>query len=185
MSGPATSPACAPAPGRPRWSRSTASMKRFPITRGVIFQKQIAAVHAVEDVSFSIAPGETVGLVGESGCGKSTTPGSSLRLLEPTAGTIRFEGRDISLLTRRAMRPLRREIQMVFQDPYGRSTRARASARSSRRPAGSTTSARGSPRGGARPDRAAWGSTRSTTTATRTSSRAASASASAWRARSP
>src|SRR5205085_3869226 len=75
-------------------------------------------VHAVEDVSFTVRRGETLGLVGESGCGKSTTARLMLRLLDPTAGTIRFEGRDISRLSARSLRPLRREMQMIFQDPY-------------------------------------------------------------------
>jgi peptide/nickel transport system ATP-binding protein len=92
--------------------------KRFPIKRGVIFQKQIAAVHAVEDVTFSIFPGETLGLVGESGCGKSTTARLVLKLLEATSGKIILEGEDITHLSRRQMRPLRREAQMIFQDPY-------------------------------------------------------------------
>ena len=73
-------------------------VKHFPITRGVIFQKRIGEVRAVEDVSFTLSHGETLGLVGESGCGKSTTARLVMRLLEPTAGTIRFEGRDITRL---------------------------------------------------------------------------------------
>ena len=92
--------------------------KQFPITRGIIFQKQIAAVHAVEDVSFEVFPGETLGLVGESGCGKSTTARLITKLIEPTSGHIWFEGDDISRHSRGKMRPLRREMQMIFQDPY-------------------------------------------------------------------
>jgi peptide/nickel transport system ATP-binding protein len=92
--------------------------KYFPITRGIIFQKEVGRVHAVEDASFDIFPGETVGLVGESGCGKSTTARLVLKLLDATSGSIMFEGRDITKLSRRQMRPLRREMQMVFQDPY-------------------------------------------------------------------
>ena len=92
--------------------------KYFPITKGIIFQKEVARVHAVEDVTFSIMPGETVGLVGESGCGKSTTARLITKLIEPTSGSIFFEGEDISGYNRRSMRPLRREMQMIFQDPY-------------------------------------------------------------------
>jgi peptide/nickel transport system ATP-binding protein len=92
--------------------------KRFPIKKGVIFQKEVASVQAVEDVTFSIYPGETLGLVGESGCGKSTTARLVLKLIEATSGTIWFEGQDITKLSRHDMRPLRREAQMVFQDPY-------------------------------------------------------------------
>ena len=92
--------------------------KRFPITQGILFKREIGAVQAVVDVSLTIARGETLGLVGESGCGKSTTARLITRLLEPSEGTIRLEGRDITHLSRRELRPLRREMQMVFQDPY-------------------------------------------------------------------
>lgn len=92
--------------------------KYFPITRGIILQREIARVHAVDDVSFAVYPGETLGLVGESGCGKSTTARLITKLLEPTAGEIWFEGKEISGYSRRQMRPLRREMQMIFQDPY-------------------------------------------------------------------
>ena len=92
--------------------------KRFPITKGVIFQREVAAVHAVQDVSFEVYPGETVGLVGESGCGKSTTARLLTRLLAPSSGKVFFDGQDITGFSARAMRPLRREMQMIFQDPY-------------------------------------------------------------------
>lgn len=92
--------------------------KRFPITQGIVFQREVAAVHAVEDVSFDVYPGETLGLVGESGCGKSTTARLIVKLLESTSGKITFDGEDITKYSPRKMRPLRREMQMVFQDPY-------------------------------------------------------------------
>jgi len=91
--------------------------KLFPITRGIIFQRTIGYIHAVEEVSFSIQRGQTLGLVGESGCGKSTLGRLVLRLIEPTSGTILFEGKDISTLPRRALRELRKHMQIVFQDP--------------------------------------------------------------------
>jgi peptide/nickel transport system ATP-binding protein len=92
--------------------------KYFPVTRGIIFQKQIAAVQAVDDVSFTVRKGETLGVVGESGCGKSTMARCILKLLEPTAGRVIFDGRDITKLSRAEMRPYRREMMMIFQDPY-------------------------------------------------------------------
>jgi oligopeptide/dipeptide ABC transporter ATP-binding protein len=93
-------------------------VKHFPLTRGVIFQKQYGAVRAVDGVSFDVLRGETLGIVGESGCGKSTTARLVMRLLNPTSGTIRFEGDDIATLPHSKLKPLRREIQMIFQDPY-------------------------------------------------------------------
>ena len=92
--------------------------KYFPITRGIIFQKQVAAVQAVDGVSFSVKRGETLGIVGESGCGKSTLARCLIRLLDVTDGEIPFDGRDITKLSRLAMRPMRREMTMIFQDPY-------------------------------------------------------------------
>jgi peptide/nickel transport system ATP-binding protein/oligopeptide transport system ATP-binding protein len=92
-------------------------VKHFPLKRGIIFQKQIGAVHAVDGVSFDVRRGETLGIVGETGCGKSTTARLILRLLEPTSGKITFEGEDI-VRRKRDMKPLRREMQMIFQDPY-------------------------------------------------------------------
>ena len=91
--------------------------KRFQVKQGV-FARGKAEVHAVEDVSLTVRRGETLGIVGESGCGKSTTARLILRLLDPTSGTIRFDGRDITRLRQGTLRPLRREMQMIFQDPY-------------------------------------------------------------------
>src|SRR3990172_7598397 len=91
--------------------------KYFPI-RGGLFSREVARVHAVDDVSFDIYPGETLGLVGESGCGKSTTGRAILRLIEPTAGEVFFDGKNVTGLDKRALRHLRKEMQIMFQDPY-------------------------------------------------------------------
>jgi len=92
--------------------------KYFPVNRGIIFQKQVGAVKAVDGLSFTVNKGETLGVVGETGCGKSTMGRLLTRLLEPTGGTITFEGKDITHLSRAQMRPLRKDVQIIFQDPY-------------------------------------------------------------------
>src|SRR6266849_5624485 len=92
--------------------------KYFPVTRGIIFQREVAAVKAVDGVSLSVRKGETLGVVGESGCGKSTMARCIMRLLDSTGGKIVFDGRDITHLSRAQMRPVRRDMMMIFQDPY-------------------------------------------------------------------
>jgi oligopeptide/dipeptide ABC transporter ATP-binding protein len=109
--------------GRPRTDgepllRVEGLVKHFPLTQGIVFRKQIGAVQAVDGISFELRRGETLGLVGESGCGKSTVAKTLLRLEEPTAGHAYFQGKDIFALGKRELRALRRDIQIVFQDPY-------------------------------------------------------------------
>ncbi|MFE9254259.1 ABC transporter ATP-binding protein [Streptomyces sp. NPDC006879] len=120
MNGPATAPDAAAPPATtakaPLLSVRELSMT-FPGKRGAIGRRG-AAIRAVDSVSFDLAAGETLGLVGESGCGKSTTGRMLVRLLEPTSGSITFDGTDIGRLGPRALRPLRRHLQMVFQDPH-------------------------------------------------------------------
>ncbi|WP_329063868.1 ABC transporter ATP-binding protein [Streptomyces sp. NBC_01429] len=93
-------------------------VKHFPLTQGILLRKQIGAVQAVDGVSFDLAPGETLGIVGESGCGKSTVAKMLVNLERPTSGVIRYKGEDITRLSGRALKAVRRNIQMVFQDPY-------------------------------------------------------------------
>jgi oligopeptide transport system ATP-binding protein len=93
-------------------------VKHFPIKSGILFDREVDQVRAVDGISFTVNKGETLGLVGESGSGKSTACRAVLQLLKPTSGSVKFEGREIAGLGRRELRPLRREIQMIFQDPY-------------------------------------------------------------------
>src|SRR5215210_6031220 len=92
--------------------------KHFPVTRGIIFKKAVGWVKAVDGISFTLREGETLGVVGESGCGKSTMARCILKLLDPTGGRVVFDGRDITTLSRAQLRPIRREMMMIFQDPY-------------------------------------------------------------------
>ncbi|HET8988787.1 MAG TPA: ATP-binding cassette domain-containing protein, partial [Humibacillus sp.] len=98
--------------------RVTNLTKHFPIRRGLL-QRQVGAVQAVDGLTFEVAKGETLSLVGESGCGKTTTGRMLTRLIEPTDGLLEFEGRDVTHSSMRQLRPLRRDVQMIFQDPYG------------------------------------------------------------------
>jgi len=96
----------------------TELVKHFPVTQGILFRHQIGTVKAVDGISFSVDRGETLALVGESGCGKSTTARAVLRLLEPTAGSVLFDGEELTEASTERLRELRREMQIVFQDPY-------------------------------------------------------------------
>jgi peptide/nickel transport system ATP-binding protein len=93
-------------------------VKHFPITRGIIFRRKVGAVKAVDGVNFRVMPGETLGIVGETGCGKSTTARLVMRLLDPTGGEVRFDGQDITRLKGSSLKAVRREVGMIFQDPY-------------------------------------------------------------------
>ena len=93
-------------------------VKHFPISQGIVFQKKVGAVRAVDGVSFDVRRGETLGIVGETGCGKSTTAKLLLRLLDPTSGSISFEGQEIAFIRGAQLKRLRRDVQMIFQDPY-------------------------------------------------------------------
>src|SRR3954465_8038114 len=118
MSEPATStqPSRTASPGEPLMEVRDL-VKHFPIRRGLL-QRQVGAVRAVDGVSFDVLRGETLGLVGESGCGKSTTARLLLRLMEPTSGSIKFAGEEIATIKGSRLKDLRRELQMIFQDPY-------------------------------------------------------------------
>ena len=130
-----------PAPDPPPLVEVEGLTKHFPITQGIIFQKQIGAVQAVVDVTLHIGRGETLGLVGESGCGKLTTARLITRLLEPTGGTVRFDGRDITHLSRaRSCARCGARCRWSSRTRTGRSTRATRWGRSSRRRSASTTS---------------------------------------------
>jgi oligopeptide transport system ATP-binding protein len=119
MTGVAAGPQAAEAPSADgALLEVTDLVKHFPITTGIIFSKEIGRVRAVDGVSLAVKEGETLGLVGESGCGKSTLCRVILQLLEPTSGSVRFEGHEMAGLSAGKMRPLRREMQMIFQDPY-------------------------------------------------------------------
>ena len=111
-------PAPAQPDGRTPLMKLVGVRKYFPIMQGIVFQKKIGQVHAVDGVDLEVYPGETLGLVGETGCGKSTTARLIMRLMDVTEGEVWFQGRDITKLGRNEMREMRKDMQMVFQDPY-------------------------------------------------------------------
>jgi len=114
----ATEQAQVPRRSRQELVRVTDLVKHFPIAMGIVFQRRVGAVQAVDGISFSIRKGETLGLVGESGSGKSTTARLLLRLLDPTSGRVELEGEDITAASGSRLRKVRQEMQMIFQDPY-------------------------------------------------------------------
>jgi len=93
-------------------------VKHFPIKEGLLIDREVAVVHAVDDVSLTLHEGETLGLVGESGCGKSTLCRTIIQLFKPTSGSVRYQGKELVGLSRNELQPIRRDIQMIFQDPY-------------------------------------------------------------------
>ncbi len=127
MSGPSNggSNGAAPAGGAASAAKGAAPLLQvehvklhFPIKQGILIDRVVGAVHAVDDISFTLEEGETLGLVGESGCGKTTLSRTVMRLLEPTGGSVHFRGTDVTHSSRKQLMPMRHEMQMVFQDPY-------------------------------------------------------------------
>ncbi len=118
MSAPVTAPATVPVPDAAEPLLSVRDLRKHFAVRGGILSRVIDKVHAVDGVSFDIAPGETLGLVGESGCGKSTTGRCILRLIEPSSGEVWFEGADVTKMGPDRLQALRRDMQIIFQDPY-------------------------------------------------------------------
>jgi oligopeptide/dipeptide ABC transporter ATP-binding protein len=118
MTAPQGQPAAASVPSSEALMTVTGLTKHFPVTRGVIFRRRLGLVRAVDDVSFDVVRGQTLGIVGESGCGKTTTGLAVLRLIEPTAGSVVLEGKELTKLPKRELRTARRDMQIVLQDPY-------------------------------------------------------------------
>ena len=156
----------------------------FPIKKGVLLDRHVGDVKAVDGVSLTIERGETVGLVGESGCGKSTVGRAMLRLYEPTGGRVLFEGVDVTHMSESQMRPLRRRMQMVFQDPFASLNPRHSVGRTIAEPLRVHGIAKGAEatRAFARSSRS-WGCRQTPRTGIRTSSRAASGRGSVSRAR--
>jgi len=121
------------------WVRAEGIVKHFPIKEGIFFKHQVGSVQAVDGVSLEVRRGETLGLVGETGCGSPTLARSIMRLFPLTAGRLTFDGADLSTLSRSQMRPYRRGMQMIFQDPYGSLNSRRRVDRSSATPWPSTS----------------------------------------------